>query len=257
MLDLLTNKKIRLIFSNTLSARENMAIDEALFASFEENSMPIFRVYDWEKSFTVGISQDFSNIPEFDERKSYKNNFAKRITGGGVLFHGHDVSYSLLIPMSYFKSLNVKSSYEKICTFLLEFYKSLGLNAMYAKDDENTTLSKSAFCQVGFEAYDILVNGKKIGGNAQRRTKKFIFQHGSIALTKPSNNTGNEDENKEEMGFSLHEFDINLDINDAKKRVMDAFEKTFKIEFEESCLTLEEKEKLKILLKDKYDYEKQ
>ena len=47
MLDQLTNQKFRLIFSNTLSARENMAMDEALFASFDDNSLPIFRVYDW------------------------------------------------------------------------------------------------------------------------------------------------------------------------------------------------------------------
>ena len=104
---------------------------------------------------------------------------------------------------------------------------------------------------MGFEAYDILVNGKKIGGNAQRRTKKFIFQHGSISLIKTDTDT----ENKDEMGFCLQEFDINLEMNDAKKKIMDAFEKTFKIEFEESKLTPKEKEKLQILLKDKYDYE--
>ena len=130
----------------------------------------------------MGVSQDLSKIPKEINIQEYKHNFSKRMTGGGVLFHGHDISYSLIIPNSFMKELSVKQSYEKICTFLLEFYKELDLNVMYAKDDMNTILSKSAFCQVGFEAYDILANGKKIGGNAQRRAKKAIFQHGSIPL---------------------------------------------------------------------------
>ena len=41
----------------------------------------------------------------------------KRITGGGVLFHGHDISYSLLLSNDEFTGLSVKQSYEKICQF--------------------------------------------------------------------------------------------------------------------------------------------
>lgn len=248
MFDQITNKKFRLIFSNTLSARENMAIDEALIASFEKDSLPIFRVYDWEKSFTIGVAQDFSKIPNFEEKESYKSNHAKRITGGGILFHGHDISYSLLLPTSYMKDMTVKQSYEKICTFLLEFYRSLGLDVCYAKDDARNILSKSSFCQVGFEAYDIVVNGKKIGGNAQRRTKKCIFQHGSIPLSNSSK--------RPEIGYCLEDFGIYLEIDEAKKRVITTFKKSFNIDFEDSLLTKEEKERLEILLKDKYNYEK-
>ena len=240
-LDKNTNKNFRLIFSNTLSARENMATDEALFASFDENSLPIFRVYDWEKSFTIGISQNFSKFLDKKKFDEYNNNYSKRITGGGILFHGHDISYSLLIPNSYLKGLSVKQSYEKICTFLLEFYKNLGLNAIYVKDDKNTTLSKSEFCQVGFEAYDILVDGKKIGGNAQRRTKKFIFQHGSIPLRAV--------ENKKEIGYSLEQLNIHLESKEAKQKMINSFKKTFNVTFEESVLNEKEQEKLDLLLK--------
>ena len=248
MFDQITNQKFRLIFSPTLSARENMATDEALFASFEKDSLPIFRVYDWEKSFTIGVAQDFSKIPNFEEKELYERNYAKRITGGGVLFHGNDISYSLLVPTSYMKDKTVKESYEKICTFLLEFYKSLGLEVCYAKDNARNILSKSAFCQVGFEAYDIVFNGKKIGGNAQRRTKKCIFQHGSIPLSNISK--------RHEIGYCLEDFGIYLEIAEAKKSVITAFKNSFNINFENALLTQEEKDKLEILLKDKYDYEK-
>lgn len=242
----MNKKRFRLIISDKNSAKQNMATDEALALSFEENDLPIFRLYRWEKSFTLGISQ---KITDYEYLEEYNNNCAKRITGGGVLFHGHDLSYSLILPTKYLENLSVKESYEKICGFLLEFYKSLGLDAFYVKDDKSLELSKSPFCQVGFEAYDIVVNGIKLGGNAQRRTKKFIFQHGSIPIEKIDLN--NED--KSEIGNGLTDFDINISYNDAIKLVIEAFEKTFEVKLETSSLKENEKEKLTLLLKDKYD----
>jgi len=245
----LKKEKFRLLLSPKSSAKLNMAIDEALALSFEENDLPIFRLYTWEKSFTLGISQ---KIDDYIHLEEYNQNFAKRITGGGVLFHGHDLSYSLVLPTTYLKNLNVKESYEKICTFLLEFYKSLGLDAKYVKDDENLQLSKSVFCQVGFEAYDIVVNSLKIGGNAQRRSKKFIFQHGSIPIEKIQL----KNITQEEVGNDLTDFDINISYNDAINLVIKSFEKSFDVELEQSLLKKNEEEKLSSLLKEKYDYSK-
>jgi len=243
------NQKFRLIISKENSAKINMAIDEALALCFEASDIPILRIYRWEKSFTIGVGQKMS---EYNYLKEYNGNYAKRITGGGVLFHGDDLSYSLIVPPKYLDGLNVKESYEKICSFLLEFYKNLGLNAKYVKDDEELTLSKSQFCQVGFEAYDIVVNKIKIGGNAQRRTKKFIFQHGSIPILK----IDEKNPHRLEMGHDLHEVGVDLSFEKAEKLLVKVFQETFDVTLETSTLNKQEKEKLSSLLKDKYDYEK-
>ncbi|MEA2017082.1 MAG: lipoate--protein ligase family protein [Campylobacterota bacterium] len=207
----LTNKKVRLILSlEPLSAKDNMDIDTQLFSSFDKNSIPTLRLYYWKKnSCTIGISQDFS---QFINLKKYENNYAKRITGGGVLFHGDDISYSFIIPKHYLNGFSVKKSYEIICSFLLEFYKSLGLDVRYAKDDKNIVLSKSTYCQEGFEPYDIVIKGKKLGGNAQRRTKEVIFQHGSIPL-------------------KIDEFNIDLSKTEIQNMLKDRFQKTFNCEY--------------------------
>jgi lipoate-protein ligase A len=42
---------------------------------------------------------------------------------------------------------------------------------------------RTVFCFAGMERCDILVGGRKIGGNAQRRTRSALFQHGSIPLS--------------------------------------------------------------------------
>lgn len=221
----------RFITTHNLSAQQNMAIDKTLIHTFNTTLQPIFRLYTWEKSFTVGVSQDceeYSNL-----YPTYHHNCAKRMTGGGVLFHGHDLSYSLIVPTSYLEGLSVKGSYEVICSFLLNFYNSLNLQASFAKDIEAITLSKSQFCQVGFEAYDIIVNGLKIGGNAQKRSKKFIFQHGSIPIEPTLKQL--------EVGHSLTDVNIHLTYEEAIQRVSKAFEQSFDITLCNSDLNEDEK----------------
>lgn len=239
----------RIIKDTKNNAKINMASDEAIFSCFKENDKPIFRVYNWTNSFTVGISQDFSTYSLFDD---FKGDCAKRITGGGVLFHGHDLSYSLMLPSYLLGNNNIKKSYEKICSFIISFYKKLGLDAKFAKDEDNVILTKNEYCQVGFEAYDILINGKKIGGNAQKRTRKTIFQHGSIPLKSKKNNK-NQIIYDEKIGYTLEDFDINIDFEEAKIKLIESFENTFNVDLIYSRFTKEEDEKMKKLLKEKYD----
>ncbi|MFW2558101.1 lipoate--protein ligase family protein [Aliarcobacter butzleri] len=220
------NNKFRLIISQNLSSNDNTNIDKALFKAFENGSLPILRLYSWQKSVTFGAGQNPSDYENL--LKEYKNNFSKRITGGGVLFHGHDISYSLVLPSTFIDNRSVKETYELICSFILEFYSNLELKASFAKDIKSIVLSKSPFCQVGFEAYDIIVNGRKIGGNAQKRGKNVIFQHGSIPIKSIKND--------EKYGASLEDFSINLDFDEAINKLKAAFEKTFNAQLLESQL---------------------
>ena len=239
---MLHKKEFRLILTNNNnSAKINMAIDKALTISYEKDDMPILRFYTWEDSFTIGLGQDFESYTNLKD--IYKDNCSKRITGGGVLFHGHDISYSLILSNSELGNLNVKQSYEKICQFLLEFYKQLGLNPSFVKDSEYIKLKKNEFCQVGFEAYDIIINGNKIGGNAQKRNKKLIFQHGSIPVYKT------KDDKK--MGMSLEDFNINLNFEDTQNGLIKAFEDSFDAKLILSQLTQTETENLKKILECK------
>lgn len=222
MLNSTASKTFALLTSGKLSAKENMLIDKALFDGFKSNGLPIFRVYEWETSYTYGVSQNIETIKDLKQLKSYNDNHAKRMTGGGILFHGNDISYSLVIPTSYVKNLSVKESYELICSFLMKFYSLLGLKPIYAKDAE-VGLCKSEYCQEGYEPYDILIEGKKIGGNAQRRSKEKIFQHGSITV----------DNSCYSMGNSLEDLSVKISLEEVKKLLIKAFKESFNIEFEE------------------------
>lgn len=224
------NANYRLILSSKKSAKKNMQIDNALLKSFCKDDIPILRIYQWTPSFSVGVSQKCEDFPLLLEK--YNNNCARRMTGGGVLFHGFDISYSLVLPSLKYEALHVKKSYEKICQFLLKFYKNLGLNPSFAKDLQ-LNLSKSDFCQVGFETYDIIIEGKKIGGNAQKRVKNVIFQHGSIPIYETMDKT-NE-------GYSLRDLHVNIDFKKAKSTLLSAFKECFNANFIRSSLSQKER----------------
>lgn len=235
---MLDTNEYRLVLTPSFSAQKNMAIDKAFVKAYKKDEKPILRLYTWQDSFTIGASQKIENYMDYSNQ--YENNYSKRITGGGVLFHGHDLSYSLVLPSSNFRGVSVKQSYERICQFLIRFYKSLGLNAKFAKDSQHIKLSKSEFCQIGFEAYDILVNNIKIGGNAQKRTKNIIFQHGSIPIKKTKNN--------KEFGTSLEELGIIISFEEAKERLIQAFEESFTTSLKQSSLTESECDELDKIL---------
>lgn len=231
------NNKFRLIITQKLNAKVNSNIDKALFKTFSNNSLAILRLYSWEDGITFGAGQnieDYSNL-----LKEYKDNVGKRVTGGGVLFHGHDISYTILVNPKTIENRDVKETYFLICQFLIKFYENLGLKSHFAKDDKEIVLSKSPFCQVGFEAYDIIINGKKIGGNAQKRAKNCILQHGSIPLFTKSND--------EVFGSSLQDFGINLSFEEAKDGLIKAFKEVFEVDFINDDLNEEEKNILKKL----------
>lgn len=225
------DNNFRLIVSKELSAKNNTYIDKALFKAFHSDSLAILRLYSWENSISFGVGQNPCAYEALIKEYSY--NYAKRITGGGVLFHGNDISYSLVLPAKFLENKGVKETYEFLCQFLLLFYTNLGLEASFAKDTKGIFLSKNPFCQVGFEAYDIIIKGKKIGGNAQKRSKNVIFQHGSI----PLKSLGKD----EKYGASLEEFGIKLSFEEALKKLKEAFETTFKAKLFESGLNEEEK----------------
>ncbi|NOX15136.1 MAG: lipoate--protein ligase family protein [Epsilonproteobacteria bacterium] len=209
--------KWRFVDSPRLGAKENMAIDESLLSKCQDE--PIFRVYSWEEnSFTIGRFQKIEDIKDWQR---YGKNWAKRVTGGGLLLHGFDLSYSIILPTKLLGKKSVKQSYEYLCEFLLNFYKKLGLETNWAKDIFANSLSHSSFCQEGFEPYDIIIDGKKIGGNAQKRTKKLILQHGSIPLKTDS---------REHAGHSLEELNISISLTEAKQLLKESFCKTYNIQ---------------------------
>jgi len=177
----------RLIDTGALSGPENMALDEALLCSFDQCSKPILRLYGWHPAaISLGRFQKAREVLDTGRCLADGTTIVRRITGGGVIYHADELTYSIICTPEQIPETNsIKDSFRVLTGFLLRFYRDLNLDASYAVDghDSGEKLGeRTPFCFAGKESYDILVNGRKIGGNAQRRLKRIIFQHGSIPI---------------------------------------------------------------------------
>ncbi len=163
-----------------------MAVDEKIFFRYLKDGIPVFRIYSWQTpSFTYGFAQKPEREMNMNECTKDGVNFAKRMTGGGILFHHNEITYSLVCSKEDIgEEKEVFVSYRKICAFLIAFYQSLGLKPTFACEVDNfiDNLAAHPLCSASHEKYDIVINGKKIGGNAQKRNRQAVFQHGSIPI---------------------------------------------------------------------------
>jgi len=178
----------RFIDTGPLPGAENMAIDEALLACFDpEKSMPVLRLYGWSPpAFSYGRFQQPEEIFDLARCRAAGVQVVRRITGGGVIYHADELTYSLVCPTDFIPAArSVKETFFFLTSFLISFYKKLGLPACHAVEHyggDRRFGERTPLCFAGIESCDILINGRKIGGNAQRRLKQVIFQHGSIPL---------------------------------------------------------------------------
>ena len=178
----------RLIDTGPLDGASNMAIDEALLDSFDpERSTPVLRLYGWNPpALSFGRFQDVGKVLDLEHCRADSVTVVQRITGGGVIYHADELTYAIVCaPQHLPRETTIKESFRFLTGFLLAFYRELGLPATYAADvpeDMSRLGKRTPFCFAGRESYDILIDGRKIGGNAQRRLRKAVFQHGSIPL---------------------------------------------------------------------------
>jgi lipoate-protein ligase A len=178
----------RLVDTGPLDGATNMAVDEALLASFNpEVSRPVLRLYGWNPpALSLGRYQQATEALDLERCAAAGVSVVRRITGGGVIYHAAELTYSIVCaPCHLPPADSIKESFRQLTAFLLHFYRELGLVADYAVDVVPAGVKlgeRTLFCFAGKESYDILISGRKIGGNAQRRTRQAIFQHGSIPL---------------------------------------------------------------------------
>jgi lipoate-protein ligase A len=181
----------KVVESKNKSAEELMGLDQTFLLEMGENDPPLVHFYDFiQPSFTFGLFIDPKTLMnEKIYRKTF--DFHKRPTGGGVLFHGWDVTFSCFVPKNHpGYCLDVLESYkyinDRIALALSEFLekKEGGLHLL-EKRVEPMDEACTHFCFAKPTIYDIMVGEKKVCGAAQRRKRNGYLHQGSIALVFP------------------------------------------------------------------------
>jgi lipoate-protein ligase A len=176
------------------SAKANMQVDGQLLEDLGNQEKPILHLYEWEKeSVTFGYFVKPGELLNLEEAEKKGIDFARRPTGGGVVFHLWDLAFSVLIPAkSSLFSMNTLDNYNLINRVVKEvvkefigFREEIGLTR---EDAPYRDQKCTHFCMARPTKYDVMLQGKKIAGAAQRKTKDGFLHQGTIALMRPDEN---------------------------------------------------------------------
>jgi len=252
----------RLIDTGSLDGPANMALDEALLSCFDpQSSRPLLRLYGWSPpAFSVGKFQQAHAVLDLERCACEGIPVVRRVTGGGCIFHADELTYSIVCSPEHISGVEgVKESYRKLCGFLIHAYRGLGLDPSFAVDANPSSGrlgERTPLCFAGREEYDITIQGRKLGGNAQRRTRGIIFQHGSIPLRNRLSRMAPfllvPPPEPERWAVSLADLDPGLDQESLKVRLVASFEENLGIRLKSCVPSDEELESACLLRESKY-----
>ena len=162
--------------SEPRSAPLNMAVDEALL---EIASSPMLRFYCWRgPALSFGYFGSYADVA--DQRGDRE--IVRRWTGGGIVPHGADLTYSVIIPASHpFVARSSLPIYSDLHDAIRGALQANGIDATLA-NSVSPRVSENCFANAVHA--DVLSEGRKIAGAAHRRTRLGLLHQGSIQNAK-------------------------------------------------------------------------
>jgi len=187
----------------------NMALDEALLETVSRLGKPVLRFYGWtEPAATFGYFQKYADV----EQATPLRPLIRRPTGGGIVPHDADWTYSLAFPQGHeWHLLKAEESYRRVHEWIQSAFamldmvtelasarkKSITTSGSSRRDEapysnaecgvrnaessqSQLTTAPTGQCFIGHEKSDVLWQGRKIAGAAQRRNKLGLLIQGSV-----------------------------------------------------------------------------
>lgn len=161
----------------------NMALDEYFLKHTTGISV---RLYGWSPGgVSLGKSQTIEQAVDVAFCRQHGIPVVRRSTGGAAVYHKGDVTYMVAAPLRAFTDSSVLGCYRDIARILLATFHDLGLSCRFAGKvnmvDRRNGLKSGIACFLLPSDYEIVSDGRKLVGNAQRRESGRLMQHGSIA----------------------------------------------------------------------------
>jgi lipoate-protein ligase A len=152
----------------------NMAADEALLL---REPAAVLRVYRWERpSFSFGY---FLPWRAAADAAGAEQVLVRRWTGGGMVPHGGDFTWSLILPSTEpLSRLRPVETYSLLHGALARALGGAGIPVEQV--DETVPAPAAGLCFIAPAPGDLLVSGRKIAGAGQRRCRHGLLHQGSI-----------------------------------------------------------------------------
>ena len=163
-----------------------MAIDQSLLETTANSGQTVLRFYRWAPAtLSIGYFQALDDRQQHDASKRCP--IVRRASGGGAIVHDDELTYSICMTTSgaiaKVNTILYDTVHFAIRTALAE--QGIEVELYTAPDGAAVKASKadSFLCFQRRAVGDIICNGVKVGGSAQRRLKNSLIQHGSLLLS--------------------------------------------------------------------------
>lgn len=261
-------KEWRFLSFQYYNAFENMAIDEAIVRnSQQEICFPTLRFYSWEKpSVSLGYFQNVEDEVNIKFCQDMGIPIVRRPTGGKAVLHEGDLTYSVVAQEDNpLFPTGLLGTYQIISRCIATGLAKLGIQADMLKEGRQAVAAElGALCFSMPSQYELLVEGKKICGSAQMRTKGVFLQHGSLlmefdprssclAISKKNGSVSEEAAKLKRHVTSIHEnMSRKTDHSEVCRALASGFEESLGIRLIEGTLTPGEEKLKEQLLQYKY-----
>jgi lipoate-protein ligase A len=172
---------LRLIYDAPASGVWNMAADEMMLETVAATGQPILRFYAWEEP-TLSLGY-FQAVADRETHAASRNcTLVRRSTGGGAILHDDEITYSIAMPLADRWSSQAASLYDVFHGSLVAALGEFGVVASLCEATLHPLEGEPFLCFQRRAKGDVLVEGQKVAGSAQRRRHGALLQHGSILL---------------------------------------------------------------------------
>ena len=151
----------------------NMAVDQAWL---EQTPVPMLRVYGWDQpTVSIGYAQSLPKLQ--DALPGWP--VVRRWTGGGVVLHQEDHTYSVIVPAGQrWSETRPVESYQQIHGSLAAALAANGYPACRLAEKEDVI--EAPFCFVAPALHDVVCGSAKVAGAGQRRGRLGLLHQGSV-----------------------------------------------------------------------------
>lgn len=228
---------MRLILSLNALPVKTFAIDECLVRLRAENKIEDTLHFYVRKSPCVSLGY-FKSVKDIDLNYCKENDISvfRRITGGGTIYTDEK---QLIYAVARRADKNIQETIIKNCSAIINALKNFGINAEFKCPN------------------DIIINGKKICGNAQIKIGDISLQHGTILIDcdfekmEKVLKIKNLKEKLTTVKDEIHN-DTEILIEKLRKEIVKEFEKTLNVKIKKSELKNFEKKYINRLIEEKY-----
>lgn len=162
-----------------------MRRDRALLEACRDETPVVLRLYSWsEPTISVGWMQDPAALLDLAACRRAGVEVVHRPTGGRAILHAQEITYAVVAAREDERfGSNIRQSHAVIAACLADGLTRLGVQTEISRptpDRERQLLRQPCFTSSGRN--ELLVNGRKLVGSAQRRSQRAFLQHGSLLI---------------------------------------------------------------------------